>query len=322
MKRNTYTLSIICGIVLMPQLLLAAGSGCEGDECFFEEPSSRRGRREKSWADPKPAQITVNTSAEALSNPVSHPVKPQGKNNKKRSKKPQAKTQLVTVSSSVETRELPAGGNIPKYMMRHDLNNEHYSVGALVVNSKEILEKISGVRDGDVLYASLPQKIKASPQAATSIRVTLLSGTRRGSLLMGTATLDPELKRVFLTFNKFRSNEDDEVYALEAEGQNLDGERGIEGEYHTEEGKFFLASLVTGFLGVLADSSVNRNQTVTGGWTQEPSLSNSALTSAGATLVQQGSRLAQKAESAPQYTQTDGNQVIRVMIKSDPIRKL
>jgi Bacterial conjugation TrbI-like protein len=303
--------SILLGILVIffSDNVFAAGSSCEGEDCFFEEPGARRMKKE---------EVKPVLAPKALLLPQSIPPSVKAK------KMTKAKKDQIRVSSSVPLSTDPplTNRNIPNYMMRHDGPSEPYSVGSLSVNSKEIIEKISGVRDGDYLYASLPQEIKASPQAPISIRVTLLSGAKRGSLLMGEATLDAELKRVFLTFNKFRDQEDDEVYAVEAEGQNLKGERGIEGEYHTEEGKFFLVSLLTGFLGVLADSSVNRNQTAYGTWTQEPTLANSALASAGSTLVQQGSRFAQKADQAPQYTQTEGNQMIRVMIKSDPIRKL
>ena len=286
----------------------ASGFECSGEDCNFMEGVQKRNYLSVVEDKPKfqaaPKEVVQNSI-------------------KKAGPKPKVKRRDILRTTRSAPQVTPVSqGNLPPLLVARHLDASDFSNQGIVQGLREPIVKLQEIRQGDILTVKLDQAIKASPGAKSPIRVMVLGGMMNGSFLIGEASLDRELKRVFLDFQHLRTSGSDEIYDLSAEGLSPSGAKGIEGEYHSEEGKFLIASFIGGFLGNLTDAQVNRTQTAYGAWTAEPTLSNSAKIAAGATLVQGANRLAERAERAPEYTETEGNQVIRVFIKSDPVRKL
>jgi hypothetical protein len=146
-----------------------------------------------------------------------------------------------------------------------------------------------------------------------------VGGPFKGGLFLGEATLDRELKRILFNFTKLRLKDQDAVYTLKAAGLSPRGSIGLEGEYVSQTGKFFIAELASAAAAGFVDSTVNRNQTTFGTYVQEPSLANSGKTAAVTALSKTTDRMAEAARSAPEYTKVPGYQEIQIIIQDDPV---
>lgn len=206
--------------------------------------------------------------------------------------------------------------NLPSYYQNVD--RSHFASSERVVFvPKSSSPRLPGINTGDLLNAIVEQSLKASPSVPTPIRAILVSGHHKGALLIGEARLDQELKRVLLTFKMLRIG-GDRLYTIQASGLSLAGQIGLEGDYHSETGKFFLAELGSATAAAVADSTIQRSQNIQGNWVQEPSLSNSAKQGVVTSLSRTADRMAEKVRAAPEWTEIPGYQEIKIIITEEP----
>ncbi len=178
---------------------------------------------------------------------------------------------------------------------------------------------LKNLRPGDLYSAVIEQEITASPSVPTPIRAIVTGGPDRGAIFLGEATLDPELKRVLLRFSKLRLKDPNTVYDLKATGLSPEGSIGLEGEYHSQSGKFFLAELASAAVSGFVDSTIDRSQTALGTYVENPSLSDSAKAATVTALSKTTDRMAENARSAPEFTHIPGFQEIKILIEEDPV---
>jgi hypothetical protein len=213
-------------------------------------------------------------------------------------------------------------GNLPKYYVRKSSSPEiSGEIKGTLLAPKEVLIGLDSLRVGDRVTIRIEQSITASPGVPTPIRAEILGGQANHSILIGEAKLDRELKRVLVDFSKIRVHPSAEVFELKAQALSQSGEVGLIGEYHSEDGKFFLASVASGFLAAFTDSQINRSQTAIGTYVQEPSLANSAKAGAAGALLQTSNRMTERASLAPEYTTTEAGQVVSAIITEEPTKK-
>lgn len=228
--------------------------------------------------------------------------------------KPKSKTVVRLQKSSADYQN--SNSNLPSYYAGLDRSEMHSSDKVVFVPSNTGV-KLSGVKSGDIFSAVIEQEIKASPNVPTPLVARVTSGSLQGGIFVGEATLDKDLKRVLISFSKVRT-ERGQSYSVKAQGLSVRGSVGLEGEYSSNSGKFFLAELGSATAAGIVDSTINRQQTVNGGYVQEPSLSNSAKTGAVSALSRTADRMAESARQAPEYTFVEGYQKIQVIVQDDP----
>lgn len=206
--------------------------------------------------------------------------------------------------------------NLPSYYQGIDRSSFKASDKVMYVPQNAIV-KLGSVRSGDIFHAVVEQRIKASPGVPTPIRAMVTSGGLKGGFFIGEATLDRELKRILFVFNKVRSSSG-KAYNVRAAGLSPQGSIGLEGEYHSQAGSFFVAELASATAAGMLDSTIARNQNVLGNYVQEPSLSNSAKTGAVTALSRTTDRMAENVRQAPEFTEIEGYQPIQIIVQDDP----
>lgn len=227
-------------------------------------------------------------------------------------KKPRKKDSIkITASSAIQKT-----GNLPSYYEGIDRSEMKASDRVVFVPQNSSVKLLS-VKSGDEFYAIVEDEIKASPSVPTPIRATVVSGALKGGFFIGEATLDHELKRILLNFTKVRSRSG-QVYAVKATGKAPRGTVGLEGEYHSQSGMFFIAELASATAAGFLDSTINRNQNALGNYVQEPSLQNSAKAGAVTALSRSADRMAEQVRQAPEYTDIEGYQPIKIIVQDDP----
>jgi hypothetical protein len=228
----------------------------------------------------------------------------------------------VRISSAAPMPEGALPGeesNLPRYYANVDRSEVEASEKVVYV-PKASPPKIEGLKSGDVIWAVVEQELVASPSVPTPVRAIAVGGRYKGGIFLGEATLDRELKRVLLSFTKLRLKDRDEVFQLKASGLSPEGSVGLEGEYSSQAGKFFVAELASAAAAGMVDATINRSQTTQGGYVQEPSLSNAGKTAAVSALSKTTERMAEGARGAPEFTKVSGYQEIQVIVQEDPVQ--
>jgi hypothetical protein len=282
-------IAVLLFAVVAPHIFAAApGRGtpvCAGADCQFEEVPLG----------------TVKTNG-----PPAEPLEPKVRQTKAKS------------HGAIGTPRLKPDTNLPPYYLTVDRRGFTASEKAVFTPESNSAPRLEGVGIGDVFRALLSQSIKASPSVPSPVRAFLLTGPLKGSMMVGLATLDQELKRVLLKFTKLRTTSGG-LYSVSASGLSLNGRVGLEGDYHSETGKFFLAELASSTAAAIADSTIQRQQNQLGGWVQEPTLANHFKQGAVSALTKSTSRLADTARSAPEWTEVDGHQEIQIIVEENAI---
>jgi len=208
-------------------------------------------------------------------------------------------------------------GNLPNYM-----NSEGRRPGTpdgyIVVAEKPSGALFPGVRAGDVLLGVLEQSVKASPSVPTPIRVRITAGKLRGAIVLGAATLDRELKRILLLFERLRMPGNETAYALRATGLAPSGQVGLEGDHHTQEGTYFAGEILAAAAAGYADATTQRTQTLTGGYQIEPSVGSAAKQGAVTALSKTADRFAERSRTAPEYTEIEAGREVQIIIQETP----
>jgi hypothetical protein len=227
----------------------------------------------------------------------------------------------IRISFAAPMRDGPLPGeksNLPGYYANVDRSEVEASEKVVYV-PKASPPKLDGLKSGDVIWAVVEQELVASPSVPTPVRALAVSGRYKGGIFLGEATLDRELKRVLLNFTKLRLKDRDEVFHLKASGLSPKGSVGLEGDYSSQAGKFFVAELASAAAAGMVDAKINRTQTAQGGYVQEPSLSNAGKTAAVSALSKTTERMAEGARGAPEFTKVSGYQEIQVIVQEDPV---
>lgn len=206
--------------------------------------------------------------------------------------------------------------NLPAYL-RGD-RPATTSVDQVVMNTKGRDPRSGLVRAGDMVRAVIEQEIVASPSVPTPIRAMAISGPMKGAMFLGEARLDSELKRVLIEFVRIRPRDTSGTLNVRASGLSLKGSVGLEGDYVSHAGKFFIAELGAAVAAGAVDASIQRNQNSMGNYVQEPSVANQAKTGLATALARSADRAAEAVRQAPEYTKTEGYQEIQILIKDDP----
>lgn len=100
-------------------------------------------------------------------------------------------------------------------------------------------------------------------------------------------------------------------------GSTLDsaGLLGLEGEYKTQEGKFFAAEFLSAFAAGMADASISRTQNAWGNYQEEPSMNTITKKAAANSLSKTTDRLAEKVRTAPSYSVLPDPTVIQILLE-------
>ena len=188
-----------------------------------------------------------------------------------------------------------------------------------IITPKEITGAVlKDIRSGDILNAIITQSIKASPSVPTPIRARVISKTLYNAFFLGNATLDRELKRILISFNKIRLPSSSITYEVKADVLSPSGQVGLEGEYNSNEGLYFAGELLSAGAAGYTDSTIARQQTIFGNYVDEPSALTSAKKGAATALSKSTERFAEKARSAPEYTEVEGGRLVQIIIETNP----
>jgi hypothetical protein len=168
------------------------------------------------------------------------------------------------------------------------------------------------------IRAEIPESLIAFPEGKAPVRARVTSGELKGSVFLGEATLEKNSKRILIEFKKYRLARGMEDYQLNASVLDLKAILGIEGEYNSQEPKFFVAEFLAAGATGYADASIQRSQNVLGNYVEAPTADTVGKKALTAALSKTTERFAEKMKSAHEYSVLEGPIEIQILITEQP----
>lgn len=217
-----------------------------------------------------------------------------------------------------EKRNASVQISTPKGNLDSEILSKGYSAeGTHVILPSNKLGRIyPGLRSGRVLSAIITESLFAFPDGKTPVRARIINDNLQGGVLIGEATLEKNSKRILIEFKRFLPRNSDDEYQLQASALDPKGILGIEGEYKSQEAKFFTAEFLAAAAAGFTDASIERNQNVYGNYVDAPTadtVGKKALTGA---LSKTAERFAEKVRLSPSYSVLEGPVVIKILVVS------
>ena len=214
------------------------------------------------------------------------------------------------------TKDAQGSSNLPSYYRKNR------SYGSL--DPKSILPNKDAKSDlqllpGNEVPASIIHSILALPNFDTPVVATILSGKFQNFHLLGTAKLESNSKKVFISFTYISSTQ--KTYELEASAINEAGFPGFEGEYHSRELEYFGTNFLSTFTGAYFDSLIHRKRDFFGNQTQEPSVDTGVKAGASASSIELANNFKDKLKNTPEFSEIKGPVNITILIKQQPKEK-
>ena len=236
---------------------------------------------------------------------------------KKKKRKPLQKSFEQKQRDSALKWRAQQGSNLPQYTYidRSQIPTE----GGFFHYEKTKPHVIKEIQSGMTLIAFLEQAITAYPdESSTVVAYVKQPETFENYRFVGEAFLSETSKKIRISFSKMIPRESHREYALESVARDLEGREGLEGEYHSNSGIFFLGQLVSAVGATILDTQVDRERTFLGGSQPVRTLGNAAKQGAVTAAAKTGERFAQASEEAHQYSDLEGVRLIEIFIKSRP----
>lgn len=222
------------------------------------------------------------------------------------------------------SREVQSAAPKAKVMSRHQEGNLDTEIKGNIIPQAEgshvILPSAKvklthpGLRPGESVTAVIEESLIAFPDSKIPVRARVAQGPLKGSVFLGEASLEKNSKRITIEFKRFLAKGEENEYAVLGQAHDSKGILGVEGEYVTKEGKYFVAEFFAAFAAGMADASIKRSQNAWGNYVEEPGIDTTTKSAGAAALSKSADRLAERARSGEAYAILEGPIVIKVLV--------
>lgn len=203
--------------------------------------------------------------------------------------------------------KIQKAGNLPIYFARSSAPASR----AVISPSELLFNQMPGLMSGDMLEAVIPHSIIAFPEEKAPVLAVVSNGKFRGARLIGFSGLEPNSKRIFIEFTKITFKK--QTAKVVASGLTEAGQPGFEGEYHSQEAKYFAGDFLASMTAAYFDSQVPRYQSLLG--QVEDTSTKSAVKKGLAAGSKSGAeRFREKLKKAPEFSVLSGSQYLHVLI--------
>lgn len=236
--------------------------------------------------------------------------------------KPQVETKTETKSKSVsmpsKKKNAPTqdGGNLPSYFSNR--SNFHSEDNPVILPTNRQSIKSNDFNSGDVIEAEILESLIAFSETKAPIRAIIRRGPRKGSILIGEATLERNSKRILIEFKKLRTENNNQLWNVQAYTLDSKGILGLEGKLISGEDKYFAAEFLSAAAAGYADATINRSQNALGNYVEQPGTDTFAKKALSSALSKTTDRFAEKLKSFPEYAILEGPLSIQVLITEQP----
>lgn len=223
-------------------------------------------------------------------------------------KQNETRKKAKTVEKNINYQE----SNLPSYFQSRGYFSSEENHIFTPTNRQALIQ--SEIKLGEVLSGTIEESILAFNESKTQVRAIVTTKSRKTIILLGEANLEPNSKRISISFNKLRFENENSIWSLKGNVIDAAGIPGLEGNVYSNEDKYFLAQLLTSASAGVVDASITRNENLLGNQTEEKSLDTLGKKALVSALGKTTELFAEKLKRTPEYSIANGPIAIRVLI--------
>lgn len=209
------------------------------------------------------------------------------------------------------TSKIPAiRGNLPSEYVVSSVRQSTASV--LVVPVKGSVEVFRGVKVGDSYDLYIDHSVIAFPDEKAPVVAQGQSGVVRGLKFIGESYLEPNSRRIFISFN--RVVQGDHIYSLKGVGVASNGQPGLSGEYHSREAEYFSGDFIASFAAGYFDGLVPRKTNVFGQVVEDSSVDTAVKKGLSSGALSTAERFKEKLKKVPEFSEIKGPFYLKILI--------
>lgn len=174
--------------------------------------------------------------------------------------------------------------------------------------------KESKLQIGTSLKALINSNIIAYANSESPIQATVLEGAFQGSILIGNATMDPQTKRVGVSFTKLRKKGGTGIFDISGVVRDRSGDLGLDGKHESFYWHYFWSETILNAASGFADASTQRSQQTNGGYIVVPSMDSSLKQGVATGFSRSADRIGERIRSLPEYVTAKGPFIVNVLI--------
>jgi hypothetical protein len=302
-------LNLVLNIAKIPPITVGFLIFFSGFMAFSQVPNDPKVMEEVKDAPAR--NLSTNPDDQNSKKELKIEIDTQTKTKRQSSLKPKSKIQIS--KPSVEE-----SGNLPPYAIRNEpLMN--FQSGIVLPQNKTGGEVLDSLHTGDILKCRISQSFKAYENSQIPVRAIVTNGKLKGTILMGTASMDAKTKVVRVNFTELRLKTD-EMYTFTGGIFAKSGEE-LEGEYETHYWKYFWSEALLSATSGYANATVERSKNAYGQYETDNTAENAAKIGVAAGISTTVKELSDRAKSAPEFTKIEGPIFVEVMVLKES-RKL
>ena len=176
---------------------------------------------------------------------------------------------------------------------------------------------LGSLKVGDQLKARIAHSIIAFSDEKSPVIATVESGNLEGAKLLGESRLEPNTKRIFITFNQIRVG--GKVYAFKGEGLTSESQPGFEGEYHSREATYFTGDFISSLVAAYFDGLVPRTTNVLGAQVEDTSVDSAFKKGLAGGAMASANRFKEKLKKVPEFSELEGPIKTEVLVNGKGI---
>lgn len=216
-----------------------------------------------------------------------------------------------SIDEKVEVKKKPkdavTGGNLPNYYVRSNQPSRR----AIVAPNDTHMSQMPNLKTGDMLLATIPHSIIAFPDEKSPVLAVVTEGPFKGAKLIGQSRLEPNSKRIFIDFQTMTFA--NHTAKVTASALTSDGVPGFEGEYHSQELKYFTGDFLSSMTAAYFDSQVPRYNSFFG--TIEDTSTDSAIKKGlAAGAKSSAERFREKLKKTPEFAELKGSFGVKLIV--------
>lgn len=208
------------------------------------------------------------------------------------------------------TKAILSDGNIPSEYL--NAYSRQSTVSELVQPPKGSFEILRSLKIGDSIEAQVEHSIIAFPDERAPVIATIVNGNLRGLKLIGESYLEPNIKRIFVSFQKVVIG--NQVYQTKATGVSALGQPGLIGEYHSREAEYFTGDFIASFAAGYFDGLVPRHTNAFGQIETDPTVDSAVKKGLASGALSTAERFREKLKKVPEFSELKGPFNLKILI--------
>lgn len=203
-------------------------------------------------------------------------------------------------------------GNLPMSYHQGSRRDANRTTAAQVITPKNVKESLRGLFVGDILEADILHSIMAFPNDKSPVVAEVTSQQLSGARVLGFSRLEPNSKRITIEFVFITKSQ--LTFKILASALAQDGTQGLEGRYHSQEGKLFSGVFLSSMTAAYFDSLIPRTTNIFGEVQKQISPGDAATQGLAAGAIATADEFRKKLSSVPEFSELHGPIKIKLMI--------